>query len=50
MSQSNEMQAMIIFKQLLDTLSMDEIERVMAWLEVYAEQKFNSDIGDWDAE
>ena len=50
MSQSNEMQTIIIFKQLLDTLSMDEIERVMAWLEVYAEQKFNGDMGDENAE
>ena len=40
----NEMQVLSIIKELLNKLSVNEVERIVAWLEVYIEHRLEDDI------
>jgi len=39
----NELQTISIIKELLDNLDIKEVERAMAWLQVYEEQRFEQE-------
>ena len=43
MQKYSELQVISIIKELFENLEVKEVERVMAWLQVYEEQRFEQE-------